>query len=38
MLTMPKLSDGFNIKLGIPALPTIKQIEDEPGLMMPTYL
>jgi len=38
MLRMPTLSDGFNIKLGIPSLPQLKDIEDEPGLMMPTYL
>jgi hypothetical protein len=38
MLRMPNLSEGFNIKLGIPGLPSIKDIEDEPSLMVPTYL
>ncbi len=38
LLTMPKLSDGFNITLGLPALPSLTEINDEPSLMMPTYL
>ena len=35
MLRMPSLSSGFNIKLGLPALPEYK--EDQ-AIEMPTYL
>lgn len=38
MLRMPVMSEGFQIKLGIPGLPPIREIELQPELLTPSYL